>query len=226
MRRFRFSIAGMLGLVGLTALGFAAIRASSPPWAGVLTSVTFFAMIASLLGIGLGRGDRRVFWIGFALLGWSYLTLTLSVSGWSMVRTYLFAPNLSDMLFPLLHGEDGATGGGSSGMTGSMPMGGRGMGGGFRSQFGGGGMGGAVAMTPMMGGGMGGTPGPAPGTVAEPYALTQVLCCLEALLWAVLGGWTARYFASKKVTDPSLNATPPPASRSTGGGVAANPAGP
>src|SRR4051794_36337733 len=74
--RPRVSIAAMLSIVVVVALGLAAIRSASPAWAGALTSLTFFLLIVSWLGIAFRRGDDRAFWVGFALLGWSYILLT------------------------------------------------------------------------------------------------------------------------------------------------------
>ncbi len=191
MRRFRFSIAGLIGVVCLAAIGLAAIRASSAPWAGALTSITYFSLIASFLGIVFRRGSRRVFWIGFALLGWSYIALNYSTWGALVVRHYLLAPNLADVLFEVIHPDEASERGSVSGIGGFMGMGGMGggMGGGMRNM--------------AIGGVAAGPPSP---TTASPLAITQIVICLEALLWAYLGGWAARYFASRRGDD-----TPSPA---------------
>ena len=75
MKRPRITIAHIILVVLVVAIGLAAIRSGSAAWAGAMFSITFFMMICSFLGIALGQGMRRVYWSGFAILGWSYLLL-------------------------------------------------------------------------------------------------------------------------------------------------------
>ncbi|MDB5353412.1 MAG: hypothetical protein JWN86_4659 [Planctomycetota bacterium] len=179
MSRPRISIASLLIVVVVVAMGLAALRAASYPWAGAFTSLTYFALLASWLGIAFGRGRRRVFWTGFALLGWGYVVLSHSSWMGNGFRSFLLAPNLSASLFEILHPEEAA----GAGMGGMGNMGG-GMGGGMRNM-------------PLAGGG-------APPTSAiDLTAFTLIGTALEALLWAFLGGWTARYFASARPTTPA-----------------------
>ena len=69
MSRFRFSIAGLIILVGIAATGLAAIRVASPGWAGALESVSILAMLTSVLGIAYRRGPKRVFWVARSSAG-------------------------------------------------------------------------------------------------------------------------------------------------------------
>src|SRR4051812_22925013 len=103
MHHPRVTIAQLILVVFVAAIGLAAIRSGSPAWSGALFSITFFAMICSLLGIALGRGTRRVFWSGFASLGWSYLFLIYVPWLFENIGQYLLAPNLFDQLEELLH---------------------------------------------------------------------------------------------------------------------------
>lgn len=77
MKRPRFTIAEIALFVLVLAIGLAAIRSGSDAWAGAILSVTYFTLFCSLLGIAFGRKTRRVYWLGFALLGWAYLALFL-----------------------------------------------------------------------------------------------------------------------------------------------------
>lgn len=209
LRRIRVSIGGMIGLVALAALGFAAIRVASPAWAGALTSLTFFAMVASLLGIVFGRGSRRVFWTGFASLGWAYLFLANTswfapspnpMLGPARIGQFFLAPALSPVIYDLLHSVEGS---GFRDFTGGMRGGMGGMGGGM------GGMGGGMRSMAM-----GGAPLPPPSV--DPYDFLRIGRSLEALLWAFLGGWTARYFASGRTPSGGDDALQVPADRGPG----------
>jgi hypothetical protein len=77
MARFRFTIAGLLGLVLFSAVGVAALRASDDLWdAGLFTLTLGLLALAVLLAVHR-RGRRRAFWMGFALVGGLYLGASL-----------------------------------------------------------------------------------------------------------------------------------------------------
>src|SRR4051794_9671577 len=102
MRHPRVTIAQLILVIVVVAIGLAAIRSGSPAWSGALFSITLFAMICSLLGIALGRGTRRVYWSGFATLGWSYLLLIYVPWLHENLGQYLLAPNLFEQIEVLL----------------------------------------------------------------------------------------------------------------------------
>ena len=185
MPRPRLSIAGMLGVVFVAAIGFAAVRSGSPAWSGLVLSITIFAMVASLLGVALRRRERRVFWAGFALLGWTYLGLTCTTWNGTIGR-HLVGPTLFVAVYDAIHAVEG----GPSGVNAlnGMPAFQGGMGGGFRAM-------------PLAGGGAVQVP-----TVwtANPDDVVRIGMCLEALAWAYLGGWAARYFAVGRRPDPAV----------------------
>src|SRR3954467_12164122 len=131
-----------------------------------MVSITFFAMICSLLGIALRRGTRRVFWSGFATLGWSYLLLIYVPWLHENIGQYLLAPNLFEQLEEILHPVTATL----DSMQ-SVPLG----------------LIGATAS----GGGFGGA-----GGVSGLTDFVRIGTSMEALFWAFLGGWAARYFAS------------------------------
>ena len=68
MKRLRFSIGALMGLVLLVAVGFAALRSSTPIWASSIFTATFLCLTVGLLGAFARRGA----WLGFAVFGWAY----------------------------------------------------------------------------------------------------------------------------------------------------------
>jgi hypothetical protein len=168
MKLPRITIAELMLVVLVIGIGLAALRNPSPAWAGAMLSITIFLMICSLLGIGLGRGLRRAYWLGFAVLGWSYLLLNHVPFLYDHVGQFLLAPNLLgyiDVLF-----ESGSSG---KGGLQSLPL----------EMFG------AMAT----GGGFGGGP---PASFKDLPDIVRIGLAMEALLWASLGGRVAAYFAS------------------------------
>ena len=75
----RISIRSIMAFIIVTGVSFAAIHSGSAAWAGTMFSITFFTMV--LLATRRRACTRRmcrVYWAGFALLGWSYLILNLA----------------------------------------------------------------------------------------------------------------------------------------------------
>ena len=56
MRAVRFSIAGLMGVVLVAAIGLAALRSQSQIWAGVLLLATLAAFCVALVGAFCRRG--------------------------------------------------------------------------------------------------------------------------------------------------------------------------
>jgi hypothetical protein len=169
MKRSRITIAHLIVVVLVAAIGLAAIRRGTAAWAGAMLSITFFAMICSLLGVALERGTRRIYWLGFATLGWGYLLLAYLPWLDDKVGQFLLAPTLFAYLYELLQ-TDSQGGGGLQ----SLPL--------------------EILGATATGGGFGG--GMAGPLVVSVLEFQRIGVALEALLWAFLGGWVACYFAS------------------------------
>ena len=75
MRSFRFSIAGLMGLVLLAAIGSAGVANPSGPWSGVLYLLTRAVLCLAVVGAICRTGSERVWWLGFASFGWIYVGL-------------------------------------------------------------------------------------------------------------------------------------------------------
>ena len=77
MKRFRFSIASLIRFTLICGVAFAALKESNDWWEkGTFTLVVLALLSAVLLAIHRD-GARRAFWIGFALFGLVYLSLSL-----------------------------------------------------------------------------------------------------------------------------------------------------
>jgi hypothetical protein len=178
MKRPRFTIGELILVVIVVAIGLAAIRSGSAVWAGAMTSIAFFAMVASILGVVLGRGMRRAYWSGFALLGWSYLLLSHVTWLDGQIGNRLLAPRLFSYLAEVLHSE---VQGGAAGGTRSVAVA-------------------VVGALPLAGGFGGGSAG-GTGLSVDLADFVQIGLAMEALLWAFLGGRVACYFASASERD-------------------------
>jgi hypothetical protein len=78
MRSFRFSIAGLMGLVVLAAIGSAGLANPMGPWTGILGLCTRALLCLAVVGAICRAGAERVWWLGFASFGWIYLGLPTS----------------------------------------------------------------------------------------------------------------------------------------------------
>jgi hypothetical protein len=77
MRRIRFSIAGLLGLVLFVAVALAALRDANDLWDSGVFSFTLGLLLVSIL-LAIHRTERRrAYWLGFALFGGGYLVASL-----------------------------------------------------------------------------------------------------------------------------------------------------
>jgi hypothetical protein len=75
MRKFRFSIGGLMVIVLAAAVGLASLKNASPAWAGAMLLLT-----CGILALGVGgaiyrEGAERVWWLGFSIFGWGYMLL-------------------------------------------------------------------------------------------------------------------------------------------------------
>src|SRR3954454_6558962 len=77
MRRPRFTIASLLGLVVFVAVSFAALREASDIWDSGVLGVTLALLLTSVILAVHRNGQRRAYRLGFALFGWAYLLMSL-----------------------------------------------------------------------------------------------------------------------------------------------------
>ncbi|MGO9467391.1 MAG: hypothetical protein ACLQIB_52230 [Isosphaeraceae bacterium] len=102
MRSAQLSLSEFLGVVALCAAGLMCLMFASSPWVSALFSAVLGLLTLALLGVTYRRGERRAFWAGFALFGWTYLTL--SSGPWFIVnlRPDLVTSKLISMAYPWL----------------------------------------------------------------------------------------------------------------------------
>ena len=75
MSRFRISLATLLVIVAVLALGLAGMVSASRLATAAMATVTLALLLAAILAAWLLAGSARAFWVGFALFGWTYLVL-------------------------------------------------------------------------------------------------------------------------------------------------------
>jgi hypothetical protein len=78
MRHFRFSIRGLMAVIVLLCVAFAALRFPTPLWANFWFSLTVAALTMAVPAAVYRRGEQRAFWVGFAVCGWVYFILALA----------------------------------------------------------------------------------------------------------------------------------------------------
>ena len=77
MRRFRFSIASLLGAILFISVALAALRASTDLWDGCLLGLDLAVRLTAILLVVHRTNPKRAYWLGFSLFGWVYLLLSL-----------------------------------------------------------------------------------------------------------------------------------------------------
>jgi hypothetical protein len=173
-RTIRFSIAGLMGIVVVAAIGLAALRGASETWAGVMLLFTLGVLLLAVVGVVCRDESERAWWLGFALFGWGYMALAL----WSL-NNYRAASVPTIAWLSTLSTKLGVT---PKGMSAGSGMGG--MGGGMRSVLP------AQFDAVLFAGGSGGN-APGFGSGAGMW-YAQIGHCLWALIFAIVGGTLSR----------------------------------
>jgi hypothetical protein len=107
MRLPRFTIAGLMGLVVVVAVGVAALRFASELWAGVLLMLTLAVLGAAVLAFHERTGARRAWCRGFALFGWGYLALAMGPWASDTIAPRLPTTRGLDTFYARMHPGDG-----------------------------------------------------------------------------------------------------------------------
>ena len=75
VRKIRISIARLMGVVLVAAIGFAALRNSSESWADLMLMLTCGVLMLGVVGAVYRGPHERAWWLGFILFGGGYLAL-------------------------------------------------------------------------------------------------------------------------------------------------------
>jgi hypothetical protein len=75
MPTFRISLAALMAIIGVIALGLAGMVSASRFWTASAATVTLALLLAAILSARLSDGTERPISAGFALFGWTYLLL-------------------------------------------------------------------------------------------------------------------------------------------------------
>jgi hypothetical protein len=103
MKRPRFSIASLLGLVLFLAISLAALRESTDLWDSAVFTTTFGLLLVSVLLAVHCKEHKRAFWLGFALFGCVALVASLV----SQVESRLLTTKLLAYLGSKMEGRRG-----------------------------------------------------------------------------------------------------------------------
>ncbi len=71
----RTSIAGLMGIVCVVAIGMAAMRSTTVLWTAAASTITLALLLTAVVGACWLRGPDRAYWSGFATFGGAYLLL-------------------------------------------------------------------------------------------------------------------------------------------------------
>ena len=102
MRSAQFSLSVFLGVVALCAVGLSCLMFASTPGVSALPSAVLGLLTLALLGVIYRRGERRAFWTGFAIFGWTYMTLSSGPWFLENVRPQLVTSSLIATAYPWL----------------------------------------------------------------------------------------------------------------------------
>jgi hypothetical protein len=97
MTRFRFSLAQLMAIVLYFGFAFAALRNADRIWASATFTLSIMTISTALVGAFVRRGPARPAWIGFAVFGWTYLSIGMvppRASGGLGIGPLPWPPNL------------------------------------------------------------------------------------------------------------------------------------
>jgi hypothetical protein len=104
LSRLRVTIAGLMAVVLLIAVGCAALLRPSARWAGVLDTLAMVTVSIAILGAAVRRGPNRGIWLGAAVFGGVYAVLGFGVFSDS-TRVKPEPSAILDLLFHPLSGS-------------------------------------------------------------------------------------------------------------------------
>ena len=102
MARYRFSIRGLMIVIVVLALAFTALRTPSRLWANAWFTLALGGVTIAIPAAVANVGDRRAFWIGFAVCGWVYFIFSLAPWVDKEASHQLFTTTILDLASPYI----------------------------------------------------------------------------------------------------------------------------
>lgn len=97
MQMLRFTIGGMMAVVLVAAIGFAALANANETWAGAFLLLVYALLGIAILGVIFQKHAARASWLGCALFEWGYLRMA-SWWGWGPLSAGLPTVKLLEIL--------------------------------------------------------------------------------------------------------------------------------
>ncbi|MDB5349577.1 MAG: hypothetical protein JWN86_824 [Planctomycetota bacterium] len=97
MKAARPTIGLSLALIAFLAIGMGALRSPTVLWAQIVTTAALTALLIATVGAIVG--SPRAFWVGFAVVGWSYLFFSLGPWCSEQVAPWLLSTRMLDELY-------------------------------------------------------------------------------------------------------------------------------
>jgi hypothetical protein len=99
----RLSIAALMLMLVIIAVGLAALSRPTQLAAAFLFSTSLLVLTVAIVGALHGRGATRAFWSGFAIGGWMYLSLQYGPFCETQIGPYTFPTTVLDVLYEAMN---------------------------------------------------------------------------------------------------------------------------
>jgi len=97
--KVRFTIGGLMAIVLVAAIGFAALANPNEIWAGMLPVLVYGLLGLAIIGIVIRPRAARAWWIGWAVFEWGYLQMANTPAWmWGSLSRYLPTLRLLEVL--------------------------------------------------------------------------------------------------------------------------------
>src|SRR5947209_3396306 len=103
MNRFRVSLSGSMLVVMFLAVALAALAYPRMLWGSIFIALLMATLCLSLVGTAFRRGDKRVFWAGYAVFGWANFLVIFPLATCNVPPqpTTLATPYLMEAIHPM-----------------------------------------------------------------------------------------------------------------------------
>jgi hypothetical protein len=102
MRRYSFSIRGLMSIIAIIGLALVSVRTPSRIWANAWFSLALGGVTLAIPAAVASHDERRAFWIGFAVCGGVYFLFSLAPGVDQKTSYQLLTTTILDLAAPLL----------------------------------------------------------------------------------------------------------------------------